>query len=78
MSLKISELYALTDEQVNRNHDREARNTSVGTARWQGELERRSRERSTSASNRVALASFISSVVSVLIAIGALVVSLLR
>lgn len=78
MAAAIRDLYAMTDEQVMVAYDEVARHTSVGVNYWMDELERRSRERSTMASNRVAIASFVASVVSVLIAIGALVVSLVR
>ena len=78
MSLKVADLHAMSDEKVIAHHDSTAEHTLVGTNYWMDELERRSRERSTRASNRVALASFISSVVSVLIAVGALVVTILR
>ena len=78
MSLKLSALYALSDGEVRANYDAAAVHTVVGTAFWMDELERRSRERVTKASGRLAVASFVSSAVSVLIAVGALVVSLVR
>jgi hypothetical protein len=78
VSYSIADLRAMSDEQLIGEHDEVARTTSMGTAYFVDELERRSRERSTAASNRLARASFILSIVSTLIAVVAIVVSLIH
>jgi len=75
MSLKIKDLYALTDEQVQQRHDEASEHTVVGTDYWMKELERRWREKSDRVNGRLARASFILSAVSVVIAIGALFIT---
>lgn len=75
MSHKIAELHALTDQEVIALHDEVARTTSVGTDYWMRELERRSREHSDRTNSRLARASLVLSVVSVVIAMIALFVT---
>jgi hypothetical protein len=57
MSHSIADLHALSDEEVIALHDEQARVTSVGTAYWMDEIERRSRERATAANIELARAS---------------------
>lgn len=78
MSRSIESLRAMSDAEVIAEHDAAAKHTSVGTSYWMDELGRRSRDRSTAASNRLAAASFWLSIVSTVIAIVAVVVSLLH
>ncbi|TFC92049.1 MULTISPECIES: hypothetical protein [Cryobacterium] len=78
MSQSIESLHAMSDAEVIAEHDAVAKSTSVGTAYWMDELERRSRDRSTAASNRLATASFWLSIVSTVIAVVAVAVSLSR
>jgi hypothetical protein len=54
MSRSISALRAMTDDQLIEEHDGHAVNTIVGTDYYVEELERRSRERATEASQRLA------------------------
>jgi hypothetical protein len=54
MSRSISDLRALTDDQLIKEHDSHAVNTIVGTDYYVEELDRRSRERATEASQRLA------------------------
>jgi lipopolysaccharide/colanic/teichoic acid biosynthesis glycosyltransferase len=54
MSYSIEQLRARTDEELIAEHDGHAVHTVVGTAYYMDELERRSRERATEASNRLA------------------------
>jgi hypothetical protein len=54
MSYRIAQLRALTDEQLVEQHDALSTNTGVGTGYFLEELDRRSRERSTEASNNLA------------------------
>lgn len=75
MSMKIKDLYALTDEQVQGFHDEKAVHTQVGTDYWMRELERRWREKSDRTNGQLARASLVLSVVSVVIAVVALVVT---
>lgn len=62
----------MSDSEIIDAYDSEAEHVSVGLNYWTDELERRSRERSTKATNRLSLASFVLSIVSTLIAIAAL------
>jgi len=75
MSHKIADLYALTDEQVIAAHDAAAEGTITGTDYWMDEIGRRSRERSTQATNRLSRNSYALAVISTLIAVIALAVS---
>jgi hypothetical protein len=89
MSYSIEQMRALSDEQLVREHDAHAVRTVVGTGYYLEELERRSRDRATEASNRLAadsvklaratfwltVASTIASVAAVAISVVALVVS---
>jgi hypothetical protein len=77
MSRSIESLRAMSDAEVIAEHDLAAQHTSVGTGYWVDELERRSRDRSTAASNRLATASFWLSIVSTVIAVAAVMVSIL-
>lgn len=54
----IQELRATPDETLIAEHDRRAKNTSVGTDYYVQELERRSRDRAAEASNRLAVQSY--------------------
>ena len=58
-------------------HDAHARNTVVGTGYYMDELERRSRERATEASNRLARRGFWLAVVSTVSSLAALVVAII-
>ncbi|MGA6128822.1 MULTISPECIES: hypothetical protein [unclassified Microbacterium] len=53
----IDQLRAASDEELIAEHDRHAKHTSVGTGYYMEELDRRSRERSTEAANRLAAES---------------------
>lgn len=58
MSIRtIAQLRATPDDDLIAEHDHRAGNTSVGTDYYMQELDRRSRNRSTDASNRLAVAS---------------------
>lgn len=85
MSRSIESLRTMSDAEVIAEHDEVAKNTGAGTAYWMDELERRSRERFTEASNRLAIAnsrlaiaSFRLSIVSTVIAVVAVVVSIVH
>lgn len=54
MVRSIRDLRNTSDDELIREHDEHARHTSVGTGYYMEELDRRSRERSTEASNRLA------------------------
>ncbi|MFD2341353.1 hypothetical protein FGG90_07555 [Clavibacter tessellarius] len=54
MSRSISALRAMTDEQLIKEHDEHTTHTVVGTGYYVEELDRRSRERATEASQRLA------------------------
>jgi len=54
MSYSIEKMRALSDEQLIAEHDDVAVHTIVGTDYYLSELERRSRDRATEASNRLA------------------------
>lgn len=77
MGLKIAELKALTDEKVIASYDKHAATFSPATGFWMEEIERRSRDRATTATNRLARNSFYLSIVSTAIAIAALVVAII-
>lgn len=47
----IEELRSVSDEELIKEHDKKAKNTSVGTQYYIEELDRRSRDRSLKASN---------------------------
>lgn len=57
MTRTIKDLQATPDETLIAEHDQRATNTVAGTAYYLEELDRRSRERSTKASNRLAVES---------------------
>jgi hypothetical protein len=75
MGLKIAELNALTDEEVIAAYDQHAKHFAPATGFWMEELERRSRERSTLATNRLSRNSYVLAIVSTVIAVLALAVS---
>ena len=54
MSRSIAELRATPDDVLIAEHDAHATHTVVGTGYYMDELDRRSRERSTEAANRLA------------------------
>lgn len=54
MTYPIAKLRAVSDEQLIEEHDAVAQSTGAGTAYYLDELDRRSRERSTEASNNLA------------------------
>ncbi|SDC17084.1 hypothetical protein SAMN05216418_1800 [Microbacterium enclense] len=58
MVRKIEELRATPDETLIAEHDSRAGHTLVGTDYYVQELDRRSRERSAEASNRLAMRSY--------------------
>lgn len=83
MSRSLSALQALTDEELIAEHDSAATNTSVGTAYYVDELNRRTAERSsrankdaTAAALRLARRSFWLTVANAFLGLSALVVSL--
>jgi len=75
MSKSLSELRAMSDDEMEREYDAQARFTSVGIAYWRDELDRRSRERATASNNKLALASFRLSVLSSVASVLALAVA---
>ncbi len=68
MSMKIADLYGMTDAEVIAEHDKVAASTMVGTDYWMTELERRWREKSDRLNGRLARASLVLALVSVGIA----------
>ncbi|WP_438855710.1 hypothetical protein [Agromyces sp. M3QZ16-3] len=78
MSYTIERLRSLSDDELISEHDSMARSTVVGVEYFLEELDRRSRERSTVAANRLARNSFWLSVISTAIAIAALVVAIAK
>ena len=77
MSYSIRELRAVSDDDLIEKHDAQAKNTSVGVDYYLEELNRRSRERATDASNKLAARSFWLSVVSSITSVAALVVAVI-
>lgn len=77
VSYTIEALRALSDEQLIREHDETAVSTSVGVVFYLEELERRSRERVTDTSNRLARQCYLLSVVTTILAIVATVVAVI-
>ncbi len=77
MVRSIAELRKTPDEVLVAEHDAHARNTVVGTGYYMDELERRSRERATEASNRLARRGFWLAVVSTVSSLAALVVAII-
>ncbi len=51
----IEELRSVSDEELIKEHDKKAKNTSVGTQYYVEELDRRSRDRSLKASHDLAI-----------------------
>lgn len=77
MSLSIAALREMTDADLIREHDLIAPNTFIGTAYYQEELKRRSRERLAVSSELLARRVFGLSVVSLIAAALALVAAVL-
>ena len=77
MSYSIEALRALSDEQLIREHDELAVFTSVGVDFYMEELDRRSRERSTEASNRLARQGYRLTVVATILAVVAVAVAVI-
>lgn len=75
MAFGLDELRGLPDDELIRLHDQVAVHTVVGTAYYSDELRRRELERSTAASARLARASFWLTVASTLLALVAVLVS---
>ena len=57
MSESFAELKAMSDDQLIAEHDRRAKNTSVGTQHYEDELNRRAQEREAQAMRELAEAS---------------------
>lgn len=76
MVRKIEDLRATPDEVLIDEHDRHAVNTSVGTAYYMDELQRRQVERSMQASHRLAVIGLVLSVVNAIVAVVAVVIAL--
>lgn len=80
----IKELRAVSDEELIKEHDKKAENTSIGTQYYIDELDRRSRDRSQNASynlssstQRLARRTYWQSWISVGASITALVISVI-
>jgi CHASE3 domain sensor protein len=73
----IAELRQTSDEDLIVEHDRLAGVTSVGTAYYMDELERRSRDRATQAAQALAQRAFWMTVASTVLALVAVVTSVL-
>ena len=80
MAQPLSELRALTDEEVIRRYDQQAQSTLVGLQHWADELNRRYQERQTNSMlaftekiNRMTLVITVATIVNVAIALGMLV-----
>jgi hypothetical protein len=71
----IAELRQTSDEDLIAEHDRVAVHTSVGTAYYMDELERRSRDRATRAAQTLAQRAFWMTVASTVLALVAVVTS---
>jgi hypothetical protein len=78
MGYSIERLRAMSEDQLVAEHDHAATSTTVGVNYYLDELDRRSRERSTVAANRLARNSFWLSVISTAIAIAALIVAIVK
>lgn len=78
MGYSIERLRGMSDDELVAEHDHAAKSTSVGVNYYLDELERRSRERSTVAANRLARNSFWLSAISTAIAIAALIVAVVK
>jgi hypothetical protein len=77
MALKLASLLALSDEELIRTYDQVAEGTSVGLEWYREELNRRAAERDTAAMRHMTLWTVRLAVVSVVVALLALVVAVL-
>lgn len=69
MVYSIKELRELDDEQLIREHDDKAKNTSVGTQYYMDELDRRSRGRNEKAMLKLTVVSTVTSIVAIIIGV---------
>jgi hypothetical protein len=77
MSEKIADLRALTDDEIISRHDVAARNTSVGVNFYLDELRRREQVRAIEASNRLARRAFWLGVTNTVLALAAVIATVI-
>jgi len=75
MSMKLRDLKALPEEELEKRYDESAKFTSVGLDYWREEIDHRVRERATASANRLARQSFWLAVVSSVASLLALAVA---
>ena len=78
MSLKIKQLRALSDDEVESQYDSATENVEFAIADWRSELDRRAQERAARSADRLARVVVVLSIVSTIIAVAALVVAIVK